>query len=219
MKTRSFRFILLVVALVTAGGALLWAAREKPSSKQEAGRPDPERRVVIRAKPHWIEKWDSKWLVLPNPGGDPLEIYSPVTTLPDKELQFTVWISQRVLWRNEDGTVETAPNADLDAIRDGGQVYFDAGLCEVHQRRMTRGEVEIHYGLLAITAEEWKTYSGGPGWVGGGCVVMEDSPRTMWGYRCDRCVAAYTKISEERMREWERRQASEAKVEGSGGKK
>jgi hypothetical protein len=184
------------------------AAREGAEAQSHASQLEPERRIEIRTRPHWIEKRDTRYLLLPCGNGKPLEVYAPAKSLPAKELKFTVWLANRVLWQKSDGTVETMLTAELDSISDGDKVYYDHADCPVHHRRMARTEVPIHYGLLAVDEKAARSYRGGPGWVAGGCVVMPDAPRTAWAYRCDRCAQAYARWLEKTEREWNRRQAA-----------
>lgn len=201
MKTYAPLTALVLLAVVSVFSA------EKPAPG--------EQRVVIRAKPQFVEDRGVKWLVLPLDGGTPARIYYSEGSLPDKELEFAVWRAERVLWRSEDGEEHTVQEPVLDSIKDGRKVYFDAGVCRIHRIQMKRGEVEIHYGLLAIDPKAWKTYSGGPGWVGGGCVIMDGAPSKARGYICKRCVAAYQKWSEEERKKQEKCRARQEAESGN----
>ena len=98
----------------------------------------------------------------------------------------TKWGSERrpdvFFWQPEIATVD-----------DQGMVLYDASICPLHHKPMSRGEVKLHYGtpkpelLDAIDTE----FPGGPGFVLGGCVLGSKSVE--FGFRCDACIAAYEK--------------------------
>jgi hypothetical protein len=216
---------LIAFALLATGNLFSVEVPQPKNDAKEIFGPDPtkpvvERQVVVQVKPRKeIDASTNACLVLPLDGGESVKVYydwkSPKQALPDKELTFALWQTKEVMWHTEDGQESFIWRTELDSIKDGRKVYFDAGVCPIHHISMTRGEVEIHYGLLAIDPKAWKTYSGGPGWVGGGCVIMEGAPSKDRGYICERCVAAYKKWSELERKKWEQRRAKEQSASGN----
>lgn len=133
------------------------------------------------------------------------ESYSPwLKTIPkDRELTFTVWRTKRVTGHFDDGEENFTWDDRLETIRDKGAMLYDARLCPLHHVMMERVEVPVFYGL---PSEEFmkasEDFSGGPGFVSGGCVRMEGiSPKTEMAYRCRTCADLYAKWeAEERNR-------------------
>lgn len=205
--------LLIAIGILLAGGGATWTWADKAKREAPPVRdvPATEQRITVRAKPRIVEEEGAHWLILPMPEGEPAKVYYDAGPLPDHELVFTIWQSPRVYGRSAEGEDYTVTESVLDSIKHGDAVLFDASICPVHQARMVRQTVEIHYGLLAMDPEAWKSFSGGPGWVGGGCVIMEGAPSKEWGYACAHCVQAYAKWSGERQKRWEQRRAQEAK--------
>ena len=68
----------------------------------------------------------------------------------------------------------------------------DSDICEVHQVKMTRQEVEIRYGMpdahdMAFLEATYKQFphSGMP--LEGGCVINDNAPRSAKVFVCPRC--------------------------------
>jgi hypothetical protein len=206
MKVRVHLIAITLLAMVNAVSALtpppgndakvIWGPDET--------KPIEEQRVVVRAKPQMERDGSIKWLVLPLESGESVKVYypwyAPKRSLPDKEITFTLWWTKEVVWRADDGQEGVQWRTVLDSIRDGEKVYFDASMCRVHKIPMIRGDLEVHYGLIVMDQRAAKKFSGGPGWVAGGCVIMDGSPSRERGYRCERCVTAYQKWTEEERR-------------------
>ena len=172
------------------------------------GKPREERLVTIQTKPiierrglSLTDKEGYGMLVLRPAQGDIVEIicdstYSPwYSTLPqDRELTFTVWQTKEVMSHTDDGKEQDVHWLnELETIHDGTQMLFDARICPLHRLSMERVEVPVSYGLpSAGFIEAYKEFSGGPGFVEGGC-VSDGQEHTMMSYRCSECVAAYEK--------------------------
>jgi len=154
---------------------------------------------------------DTKWLVLPHPEGGEVRIAfgwrTPRLALPEGILDFGVWQTRQLGLRTEGGPIASW-RFSIDRIADDRRTLLDEAICPIHRRRMERADLPIIYGLLATPPEAEKEWAGGPGWVAGGCVVMED--KTTRGYRCEKCAAAY-----KRWREAERRRSERRAAEGS----
>lgn len=124
----------------------------------------------------------------------------------DHVMEFALWRTRDVLlpgWRVE-GMVPPW-HYTLETIRDGDEVLYDARLCPIHHVMMQRLELPIHYGLPALD-DAWAEFSGGPGFVSGGCVATPQT--TAMGYRCPNCVERYKTWVAERERRWEQRSQS-----------
>lgn len=147
-------------------------------------------------------------MVLPPVRGTPVAIlcgdtYSPwLAIIPrNKELTFTVWQTKVVMSHYNDGEKEFYWDNRLETIQDGETVIYDARICPLHHVSMERVEVPVHYGLpSAAFMEASKDFSGGPGFIMGGCVVNDDA-KTEMDYRCPICAALYAKwVAQERQR-------------------
>lgn len=218
-KTRFWRRILqlvggvLLIAFVVLPLNREWVNRAyylfmpKPVVHQYLQGPVPgksrvERLVTIECTPV-IEKSvvsgeAFEMLVLRPAQGETVEVacestFSPwYSTLPQgRKLSFTVWQTKIVLWHTDDGEeTDTYWRSELETIRDGTDVLFDARVCPLHHVIMERVEVPICYGLPSKPfLEAFDQFSGGPGFVMGGCSVLPE--KTEMAYRCPKCVEAY----------------------------
>lgn len=210
----------IVVSIVLLGLVLGGCRKEMPQIVDKAWGPIPgqsleEHLVTVRAKPEIQSRDGYSLLLLPAVIGRSIEVpcdevFSPwLKTLPkDKPLTFTVWQTKRVDWHSSDGQEEYSWRSEIEAIRDGNVVIYDATICSLHQVRMERRDIEISYGLPSREfAEASKEFSGGPGFTLGGCVVSSHSPKTERGYACAECVAAYHRWEQKMEAEWEARKS------------
>lgn len=172
------------------------------------GKPREERLVTIHANPiierrgiSISDKEGYELLVLRPAQGEVIEVicglsFSPwYSSLPrDKELTFTVWQTKNVGWHTDDGREERISwDNSIETIRDGALLLYDARICPLHHVDMKRVEVPISYGLPSREfMDAYKDFSGGPGFVEGGC-VSDGKEHTVMDYRCPECVAAYDK--------------------------
>ena len=115
----------------------------------------------------------------------------------DRELEFTLWLTKEVTRHYESGKEDFFWYPEIETIKDGSNVLYDARICPLHKTKMERGEIEISYGLPVpefIEAMD-KDFYGGPGFTLGGCCV--GSEKNTVGYRCPDCISAYKKWSTE----------------------
>ena len=111
----------------------------------------------------------------------------------DRELEFTLWLTKEVTRHYENGKEDFFWYPEVETIKDGSNVLYDAGICPLHKTKMERGEIEIHYGLPMgdfMEAMDNEFY-GGPGFTLGGCCVGPGKKTV--GYRCLDCIVAYKK--------------------------
>jgi len=163
------------------------------------GAPHLEYRATVRALPDFHEEKTYSLLRLPAIEGRSIEIvcdpsFSPwLTGLPrERELTFTVWQTKRVSWHTDDGKEEFSWESEIETIKDGPTLIYDAAICPLHKVRMKRCEIDISHGLpMKEFIDAYKGFSGGPGFELAGCVSMAGEPTTKFGYKCERCVAAY----------------------------
>lgn len=163
------------------------------------GKPIEEYRAVVTAVPEIQDKGDHSLLLLPEVKGRPIEVicgadFSPwYTSLPKgKKLTFTLWQTKDVSWHTRDGKEDFTWSSEIETIREGDAVLYDAAICPLHHTRMVRADIEISYGYpMREFRDALQEFHGGPGFRLGGCVVLDNSPRSERGYKCADCVAAY----------------------------
>ena len=172
------------------------------------GKPREERLVTIRAKPSiekrgisTVDKVGYEVLVLRSAQEGTVEIVCGSTfsrwysTLPqDRQLTFTVWQTKDVMWHTYEGKEEGVSwLSDIETIQEGNQMIYDARVCPLHKLGMERVEVPVHFGLPSQEfIDAYEGFSGGPGFVSGGCVFDGKEHKEM-SYRCPKCVVAYEK--------------------------
>jgi hypothetical protein len=172
------------------------------------GKPREEHLITVCAKPaiekrtvYPYSKDDFEMLVLRPVQGEVVEVlcgrtFSPwYDSLPQgKELTFTVWQTKRVGWHTDNGKEESVTwESRIETIQDGDRMIYDARICPLHHIKMERVEVPIVYGMPSPDFfEAAAAFSGGPGFIEGGC-VSDGEEHTEMAYRCPTCAAAYQK--------------------------
>ena len=162
-----------------------------------------EYRGEVKARPILQDQVDYSLLVLPPIKGRAVEIvcgstFSPwFSNLPrDRELVFTVWQTKRVAWHTDDGEESFSWDSEIETIKDGPTLLYDAAICPIHKVRMDRGEIQLSHGLPSKEfMDAYDGFSGGPGFEMAGCVIVAGEPTTKFGYTCVECVAAYRRWS------------------------
>jgi len=165
------------------------------------GKPKEEVYRTVRVKPEIKIINDDGRVVFPPIDGEPVDLfYSPkyeplwFTNMPkDRELEFTFWLTKEVTRHYESGKEDFFWYPEIETIKDGSNVLYDARICPLHKTTMERGEIEISYGLPVVDFNEAmdKEFYGGPGFTLGGCCVGPEKKTV--GYRCADCIAAYKK--------------------------
>jgi hypothetical protein len=216
---RALGTTLLGVAFLLAG------CEEEPLEVAEKrmgpipGKPIEEHRAVVTAVPEIQSKGDYSLLLLPAIKGRPIEVicgveFSPwYATLPrGKKVTFTVWQTKEVSRHTRAGKEDFTWSSEIETIRDGDTVLYDAALCPLHHTRMVRADIEISYGLpMREFLDAMEQFHGGPGFTLGGCVVSDISPRSERGYQCAECVTAYERWE----KKWEEQVAERKKAEAA----
>lgn len=192
------RRALQVVAVICLGGMLLLPIdvnRWLPAPVFKYRRDD--QLVKVRSKPVIEHRAGTDVVVLTLAGiaDAPIRLYigrELATKLSaDHVMEFSFWQTRDVLlpgWRVK-GEVPRWEQT-LETVRDGDHLLYDARICPIHHVMMQRMELPIYYGLPDYDAT-WAEFSGGPGFIEGGCVI---GPRqTAMGYRCPLCAARYAK--------------------------
>ncbi|PTX94612.1 hypothetical protein [Opitutus sp. ER46] len=198
----------LVAMVVIPMDVNAWLPEPKYTFRRE------DRFVSITGKPRIEDGQYAKILVLdpPETSEPSIRIYlspewaSQLSGIGTAE--FTLWRTREVLlpgWRVEGHVPEWRDT--LETIRVTGQTLYDRRTCPVHHVTMQRMELPIHYGMPAYN-DAWEKFSGGPGFVQGGCVVTPQ--RTAMGYRCPECSAEYEKWAAELNRKYAERSGSPA---------
>lgn len=201
-KTRLRGFWILLLGLLIAG------CKNEPRVTTYRmgpvpGTPLKELHVKVTGRPDIQTKNGYSQLVLPAVKGRPVEVICDPTYSPwfaslsrNKELTFTLWQSKQVMSHTDEGEESFFWLSEIETIKDGPTLLYDAAICPLHEIRMRRCEIDISYGLPTKDfMDAYHGFSGGPGFVMGGCVVTDGSPTTTFGYKCDRCVAAYQRWS------------------------
>jgi hypothetical protein len=195
-RSRAFAFLL--------SGILIVGCKNEPhpvtmKMGPAPGTPHKEFHASVRARPVFQDKKDYTILMLPTVKGRTVEILCDPTFSPwlkhlprDRELAFTIWQTKRVAWHTDDGEESFSWDSEVETIKDGQKLLYDAAVCPIHQVRMERGEVRISHGTPSNEFfDAYEGFSGGPGFVWAGCVSMPGELTTEFGYKCDQCVAAY----------------------------
>lgn len=166
------------------------------------GKPIEEKLITLTGKPKIKTEKDYNTLILPTNAGSIEVIYSPGHTRwekslsPEAMLTFTLWQRKRVTAHSDSGKEDYYWDSKIETISEESHILYDARICSLHRTMMTRGDVEISYGLPCTEFfEAFEHFSGGPGFVLGGCCVEPE--KTTKGYRCAECIRAYQKWSEE----------------------
>lgn len=197
-NTRPLTFAFLLAGLLIAG-----CNKEPRISRMRVGpapgTPHKEYHVSVRAIPVFQEMKDYRLLVLPAVKGRAVEILCDPTFSPwlkdlprDRKLAFTLWQTKKVAWHTDDGEEGFSWDSEVETIKDGSKLLFDAAVCPIHKGRMERCEITISHGTPSNDFfDAYNKFSGGPGFVWAGCVSLPGAPTTEFGYKCDQCVAAY----------------------------
>ncbi len=87
---------------------------------------------------------------------------------------------------------ESVWTPELVRVKDGERVIFDASVCRVHKRQMTREKVRIFYGFPSFDRDYIQQAKAFPntGLSLGGCCVSEIDPQTSREWICPECLAA-----------------------------
>jgi len=194
----------LGVALLGAALLLTGCEEEPPEVVDKRmgpvpGKPIEEHHAVVTAVPAIQSKGDYSLLLLPAVKGRSIQVicgadFSPwYASLPKgKKLTFTLWQTKEVSWHTPEGKEDFTWSSEIETIRDGDALLYDAAICPLHHTRMARTDIEISYGLpMREFLDAMEQFHGGPGFRLGGCVVSDISPRSERGYKCAECVAAY----------------------------
>jgi len=158
---------------------------------------------TVRLRPEIRTENSDVRVIFPPIEGEPIDLfcspkYEPLwfKNMPkDRELEFTLWLTKEVTRHYENGKEDFFWYPEIETIKDGSNVIYDARICPLHETKMERGEIEIQYGLPMQEFMEamHKEFYGGPGFTLGGCCVGPE--KKMVGYRCPDCIAAYNKWS------------------------
>lgn len=162
-----------------------------------------EELMTVESRPSLVKKgdYDTHYLLFDVREHKDVHVFlsreeaAQLAELPDDEdYAFRIWFSEKQMSGVND---RRFPFAELASIARKQEVLIDRSECPIHKVEMKRGLAEISYGLPAKEfMDAHQSFSGGPGFIMGGCVVGRD--RTTFAYVCSECVAAYQAWREKR---------------------
>lgn len=87
------------------------------------------------------------------------------------------------------------PGPRITRVHQGTERLYDAGFCDVHQRRMELRPQPITYGLSGPPGQpspaEAQAFPHRRRIISGGCIIVPDQPQDRLKFECDECNAAF----------------------------
>ena len=207
MKLVYFAFLLISSWLCGCGDER-GAGLDTPHAGTRAGRLPTEKSVSIEATPKLRQEPGYSIMELSADGRQFEVLFRPESTpwfayVQTKErLRFVLWEQKEALGHYDDGKEVYFITLQVAEIWDDQRKVFDAAECPLHHVSMERRALPINYGLpSAVFLGAFQTFSGGPGFVVGGCVAGPQ--KELFGYRCPECARLYQLWSEEQKRKTE----------------